>query len=171
MAGKPPVLEGLDGAVWFRTSFTLPASWQGKDLVLELGRIRDADITWVNGHRVGVTESTNKRTYRIPAADCVQGENTISIQVINYFDKGGLVGAKGKHGGLIVYPQGEPKNELALSAVWKYRVQDDDPPAFPQYEASYQPFGDLYLDFEKGRNDVRLSPCAQSRQCRRHDQL
>lgn len=140
-------LEGLDGAVWFRASFTLPSSWQGKDLVLELGRIRDADISYVNGYRVGETEGANKRVYTIPAAACVPGKNSISIQILNYFDKGGLTGVKGKEGALLVYPQGEREKALHLPAYWKYWVQDNDPPAFPQYEASYQPFGDLFLQF------------------------
>ena len=48
-------LEGLDGAVWFRTTFELPADWQGKDLVLDLNRIRDHDFTYVNGQLVGTT--------------------------------------------------------------------------------------------------------------------
>src|SRR5258705_506037 len=46
--------EGLDGAVWLRTSFELPGSWTGKDLVLDLNRIRDHDFTYVNGKIVGI---------------------------------------------------------------------------------------------------------------------
>jgi alpha-L-fucosidase 2 len=42
-------LEGLDGAVWFRTTFDLPEGWQDKNLVLDLNRIRDVDYTYVNG--------------------------------------------------------------------------------------------------------------------------
>jgi alpha-L-fucosidase 2 len=140
-------LEGLDGAVWFRVSFDLPAGWEGRDLVLELGRIRDADITYINGHRIGETEGTSKRAYTIPAALCVPGKNTLSIQVINYFDKGGLVGVKGKEGAFFLYPAGEPKKTLHLPSTWKYWIQDDRPPPFPQYEASYQPFGDCWLQF------------------------
>ncbi|HEY7162494.1 MAG TPA: glycoside hydrolase N-terminal domain-containing protein, partial [Acidobacteriota bacterium] len=59
-------LQGLDGAVWFRTSFTLPASWTGKDLILDLNRIRDQDFTYVNGKLVGAMESTEPRKYVIP---------------------------------------------------------------------------------------------------------
>jgi alpha-L-fucosidase 2 len=140
-------LEGVDGAVWFRTSFILPPGWTGQNLVLELGRIRDADVTYVNGHRVGATEGTNKRIYTIPADACVPGKNTLSIQVINYFDKGGLVGVKGNDSPFIVYPEQQRAGALHLPAHWKYRVQNSQPPPFPQYEASYQPFGDLFLQF------------------------
>ena len=150
-------LEGLDGAVWFRTSFVLPQQWSGKSLVLELGRIRDADFTYINGYRVGQTEGNNKRVYSIPAQLLVPGKNTLSIQVLNYFDKGGLAGAKGKEWPFIVYPETGRDQALSLPAQWKYHVQNDNPPAFPQYEASYQPFGDLLLNFMPQPNPTAYS--------------
>jgi alpha-L-fucosidase 2 len=52
--------EGLDGAVWFRTGFELPANWAGKDLVLDLGRIRDQDFSYVNGKLVGSINELGK---------------------------------------------------------------------------------------------------------------
>src|SRR5688572_10060797 len=45
--------EGLDGAVWFRTDFELPADWTNKDLVIDLNRIREHDFTYINGELVG----------------------------------------------------------------------------------------------------------------------
>ena len=35
---------GMDGSVWMRYAFELPAEWKGKNLVLNLGRIME-DIT------------------------------------------------------------------------------------------------------------------------------
>ena len=35
--------EGLDGAVWLRNSFDLPANMVGRELELDLGRVRDID--------------------------------------------------------------------------------------------------------------------------------
>jgi alpha-L-fucosidase 2 len=62
-------LEGLDGAVWFRTTFDLPEAWAGKDVVLDMGRIRDQDFTYLNGELVGTSEGIAKnRRYQIPAA-------------------------------------------------------------------------------------------------------
>ncbi len=79
--------EGLDGAIWFRTSFELPESWFGRDLKLDLNRITDEDRTYLNGR-------------------------------------------------------------------WKYFIQDDEPPAAGQYQASYQPFGDLYLNFNLDESKI-----------------
>ena len=142
-------LEGVDGAVWFRTSFDLPKAWEGKDLVFDLGRIRDLDFTYVNGRLVGSGEGiSNKRHYRINAGFCQAGKNTIAVQVLNYDDKGGFTGVKGDKKTLIVYPEGsDPEQGLLLAPGWKYRVQDEEPPALPKYEADYQPFGDLYVRF------------------------
>jgi alpha-L-fucosidase 2 len=140
-------LEGVDGAVWFRTSFDLPQAWVGKDLVIDLGRVRDVDFTYVNGRLVGSGEGiSNKRHYKISASLLKSGENEIAVQVINFDDKGGLIGVKGDHKTLIVYPEGgDPEQGLALGPNWRYRVQDEEAPMLPKYEADYQPFGDLYL--------------------------
>jgi alpha-L-fucosidase 2 len=141
-------LQGLDGALWFRTNFELPAAWSGKNLVIELGRIRDMDFTYVNGKLIGSDEGiSKKRQYTIPAAIWQPGKNSIAIQVINYFDKGGLIGIKGSTKPPVIYPEGDQASAIVLPATWKYYIQDDNPPVFPRYEADYQPFGDLYLQF------------------------
>src|SRR6185437_9278404 len=43
----------IDGAVWFRKELDLPASWAGKDLVVNLPPIDDQDVTYFNGTKVG----------------------------------------------------------------------------------------------------------------------
>ncbi|TDX01375.1 glycosyl hydrolase family 95 catalytic domain-containing protein [Dinghuibacter silviterrae] len=138
-------LEGVDGALWFHRSFVAPDDWKGKDLVLDLGKIRDEDFTYVNGVRVGAGEGiNNKRRYIIKAGIVRPGVNRISVQVINYFDKGGLVGVKGSQPTLeISAGSGTP---VSLRGSWKYHIQDENPPSYPQYEASYQPFGDVLLE-------------------------
>jgi alpha-L-fucosidase 2 len=146
-------LEGTDGVLWFRTSFTVPAKWLGKNLVLDLGRIRDMDLTYVNGKLVGTDEGiSKKRKYTISASLLKEGKNTLAIQVINFFDKGGLIGVKGSARTLVVYPEAGDTDTAALDNPWKYFVQNDNPPAFPRYEADYQPFGDVYFRFAHGNN-------------------
>jgi beta-galactosidase len=142
--------EGLDidGAVWLRTTFELPANWQGKDLVLDLNRIRDHDFTYVNGKQVGTMESTGPRRYVIPKEILHTGKNTIAVQVLNYFDKGGISGYKDTTRHIGIYPEGDTGNKISLVKKWKYWVQNDDPPAVPRYQADYQPFGDLWIDMK-----------------------
>ena len=144
-----PGFEGLDGAVWFRTAFEVPVEWKGKNLVLSLGRIRDVDFTYVNGDQVGTTNGTTYRKYIIPAKNVIIGTNQLAIQVINFNDKGGFTSAAKE---MMIYPEGTNENvaiPIKLAKKWKYWVQDDNPPAYPHYNADYQPFGDLYLQFPK----------------------
>jgi alpha-L-fucosidase 2 len=140
---------GLDGAVWFRTSFELPADWQGKDLELDLNRIHSRDRTWVNGSLVGSVDGESPRRYRVPATVLKAGRNVIAIQVINYENKGGLAGYKETNRQIGLYPVGENESKkISIHGQWKYLIQNNDPPAVGFYQASYQPFGDLYLDFD-----------------------
>lgn len=140
--------QGLDGAVWMRKTFTLPDNWSGKDVVLDIGKIRDQDFTYVNGVAVGATnDATVGRKYTIPAAVLKKGKNVIAIQVINYYDKGGLVGYKDVSRPLMAYRVGEENDSINLSGDWKYFVQNDQPPMTGRYQADYQPFGDLNVQF------------------------
>src|SRR6478672_13249126 len=99
--------QGLDGAVWLRTSFELPPNWKGEDLVLDLNRIRDQDFTYVNGKLVGSMDNTDPRKYAIPKDVLVAGRNVIAVQVLNYFDKGGIAGYKDTSRHIGVYPKGK----------------------------------------------------------------
>jgi alpha-L-fucosidase 2 len=164
-----PGFEGLDGAVWFRTTFDVPASWKGKNLVLSLGRIRDMDFTYINGTQVGTTSGTAYRKYIIPAKALHIGTNLLAIQVLNFNDKGGLTSAAKE---MLIYPEdsdiasikggitstpittgvdkkGTITEPIKLNGAWKYWIQDDNAPAYPHYNADYQPFADLYLQFSK----------------------
>ncbi|MBC6109218.1 glycoside hydrolase N-terminal domain-containing protein [Pedobacter sp. CCM 8938] len=145
-------LPNLDGAVWFRTTFDVPENWIGKDLVLDLNRIRDQDFTYLNGQLVGNTDNNEPRKYTIPAKLIKKGKNVIAIQVLNYFDKGGLAGYKDTKKKIGIYPVGlDVEQGISLVKVWKYKIQNEDPPEVAQYQASYQPFGDLNLHFKQAK--------------------
>ena len=143
--------EALDGSVWFRTHFILPKSMVGIKMKLDLGRIRDLDYTYINGKLVGSNEGiSTKRSYIIDASVLHEGDNTIAIQVINYYDKGGFIGIKEARKIFVLYDaKKDPETGIELSTNWKYTIQNDSPPAFPQYQASYQPFGDVYFSMNQ----------------------
>jgi len=148
-------LKDFDGAVWLRTTFDVPENWAGKNLVLDLNRIRDQDFTYVNGTLVGNTDGTSPRKYTIPAKLLKKGKNTIAVQVLNYFDKGGIAGYKDTSRAISVYPEGgESSAGVSLVKEWKYKIQNDEPPVVSQFQASYQPFGDLFLNFKNASDAV-----------------
>ena len=148
-------LENLDGAVWFRTTIDVPKEWMGKDLILDLNKIFDQDFTYVNGFLVGQTAGAEARKYTIPAKVIEAGKNTIAVQVLNFYDRGGIGGYKDVTKKIGVYPIGSNiENGISLVKEWKYKIQNNAPPAVPQYQASYQPFGDLNLKFDYGKSQV-----------------
>ena len=70
------VLGAADGHVWFRKSVTLPASAAGQKGVLHLPAVDDADVTYVNGLRVGATHGWDRpRRYELPAGALREAQN------------------------------------------------------------------------------------------------
>jgi len=85
-------LGSVNGVVWFRKTFFVFNTMLGKEAKLNLGRIVDADSTFVNGVFVGtVTYQYPPRRYVIPANVLKEGENTIVIRVVSNSGNGGFV--------------------------------------------------------------------------------
>ncbi len=86
-------LGGFDGIVWYRAEFELPAGAAGQAVMLELGAIDDADVTWVNGQRVGETESwAAARRYPVDAGSLRAGRNVVVVRVHDFVGEGGFHG-------------------------------------------------------------------------------
>jgi len=85
-------LGSVNGVVWFRKNFTFTSSIAGKQAKLNLGRIVDADSVFINGVFVGrTTYQYPPRRYVIPKDLLMEGENLITIRVINNSGNGGFV--------------------------------------------------------------------------------
>lgn len=107
--GSPWSEQGLadyDGYGWYRLRFTLPANLSAnrnfqkfQALVFTLGKLDDADQTWVNGMKVGQTGSfpnefegdwTTTREYLVPVSALRLGqENVIAIRLYDHDGDGG----------------------------------------------------------------------------------
>lgn len=109
-------IRGLNGVVWFRKEIELPASMEGKPAKLFVGRIVDADQTYVNGRQVGnITYQYPPRRYEVPAGLLHAGKNTIVVRITNTAGKGGFV--PDKNYSLVV-----GSDRIDLRGEWKYRV-------------------------------------------------
>ncbi len=86
-------LSSLDGVVWFRKSVEISKENAGKAGTLELSKIDDQDVTYINGVEIGTTNNYNEnRVYHIPAGVLKEGTNVISVKVIDYSGGGGIYG-------------------------------------------------------------------------------
>jgi sialate O-acetylesterase len=134
----------IDGAVWFRKQIELPASWAGKDLVLNLTPVDDYDTTYFNGTRVGgigkeTPESYAKpRRYNIPGGLVHGGRNVIAVRVFDAAGNGGFAGG----GDMSLAPAGSKSNEaVRLEGAWDYKVEVAFTPKHPDWGSRPQPPG------------------------------
>ena len=115
-------VRGLNGVVWFRKEINVPAAMTGKPAKLFVGRIVDADETYVNGKLVGnVTYQYPPRRYNVPAGLLKPGKNIIVVRITNTAGKGGFVPDKR-------YVLTTGADSIDLRGDWQYRVGEVFPP-------------------------------------------
>ena len=106
----------FEGSVWFRKEIILPKGSAQKAAFLNLGRIKDADVTYINGVKVGnVTYEYPPRWYDIPAGVLKDGKNIIAVRITNGSGKGQFIADKPYY-----LEIGEQK--IDLKGFWKYRI-------------------------------------------------
>lgn len=80
--------RGVVGSIWMRQHINIDAAHAGKKARLLLGRLYDADYTYVNGKEVGRTYyQYPPRRYEIPEGLLHEGDNVITVRFVN---KGGI---------------------------------------------------------------------------------
>lgn len=140
-------LKDLDGCIVFRKTVDIPDAWIGKSLTINMGKIKDHDITYFNGEKIGETDdNTANRIYKIPAQLVKKGKNTIAVQINNYEKTGGFNAVRSGYKTMHILPNGIDAEPVFIEGEWRYRIIDTTPPAAPQYQASYQPFADIAIE-------------------------
>lgn len=126
----------INGVVWFRRTFELPRSAEGMPAKLMLGRIVDADTTYINGTKVGTTTyQYPPRRYDIAEGILRAGENTITVRVVNSAGDGGFVDDK-------PYELYADDTTVDLTGTWRYKVGAVAEPLVPPQFLDYkQPLG------------------------------
>jgi len=111
-------LQGVDGIIWFRKNVDLDAVQAGKGATLELSKINDSDVTYVNGVKVGATEqkAEAKRSYAIPEGVLKAGKNNITVRVE---DLGGSGGIYGDANDMKIVTN---EKSIPLAGDWKYKI-------------------------------------------------
>lgn len=115
-------LPGVDGTVWYRKEFDLPAEVAEEGIKLFLGRIDDSDETWVNGVRVGGIEDKYdiERVYSVGPDILKAGKNVVAVRVEDYGGGGGFWSGpesmKITSGDFV----------LGLAGAWKYKLTAED---------------------------------------------
>ncbi len=133
-------LGEFDGVVWLRKSIILSANEAGKSGTVELSKIDDEEISYVNGVEIGRNNNWDaKRKYIIPEGIIKEGNNIISIRVV---DNGGGGGIYGESEDLKITIGDKI---IPLNGKWKYQVEsvksDIGPNSYPSllYNAMINP--------------------------------
>lgn len=86
-------MPGFDGVGYYAARLAIPKGWERKRLCLSLGRIDDADSTYVNGVFVGgMTDWVSQRIYPVPKAALRGDSLRILIRVLDNGGGGGIHG-------------------------------------------------------------------------------
>lgn len=116
-------LNPIGGSHWFRQNVMLPEGWEGREAVIRMGCIVDADSVYVNGVFVGnTTYQYPPRIYRIPAGVLKGGVNNVTVRVISNGGQASFV--KEKPYKIICADE-----EVKLSETWAYHLGSPMPPA------------------------------------------
>lgn len=125
-----------DGIAYYRKRFIAPASLQGKELYLVLGKIDDFDRVYLNGELIGRVEELEQysrfrrdrayrllRIYRIPHG-VLRNKNLLSVEVDDMYGAGGIyegpVGVVTKEAALTI---GSKHRETSFSD-WNFSIWD-----------------------------------------------
>ncbi len=118
-----PTLASIEGTIntvwWVRTIVDIPQAWEGKELILNLGKIDDNDVTYFNGTPVGNTVGcVYTRSYTVPAELVTAGKAVIAIRV---HDTGGSSGTECEEKDFNITLAGTDE-VLPLAGNWKFKT-------------------------------------------------
>jgi sialate O-acetylesterase len=118
MVWEKQSLGDFNGVVWLRKTITLTATDILTTATLELSKIDDADITYINGVKVGSTNYwESKRKYAVPVGILKEGVNTIAVKVTDDRGNGGIYGDSSD---LKLTIQ---EKVVQLGGKWKFQVE------------------------------------------------
>ena len=88
-----PALADYNGMLWYRRTVDLTAAQARGVATLAIGRVDDADRTWVNGIGVGGSSLAGQpRVYALPAGTLKAGRNVITVNDHDVYADGGMTG-------------------------------------------------------------------------------
>ncbi len=82
--GVAPMVPEINPTGWYRTRFSLPDSWSGREIFLHFASCDSACKVWINGTEAGYSEDS-KLPHEFNITPLVRaGENTLAVMVPRY---------------------------------------------------------------------------------------
>lgn len=84
---NPPYLDNEDLPIGsYRTTFTVPAGWDDREIILHFESIAGAATVWVNGERLGYTKASKTAAEFDITNYLKPGENLLAVEVFKWSD-------------------------------------------------------------------------------------
>jgi beta-galactosidase len=83
---NPPFIGENNPVGTYRKQFTIPASWDGKEVILQFGSITGCAFVYVNGHKVGITKASKSPAEFNITKYLKKGNNLLAVQVFRWHD-------------------------------------------------------------------------------------
>ncbi|MBO7419067.1 MAG: DUF4981 domain-containing protein [Bacteroidaceae bacterium] len=85
-ANPPYVPREYNPTGAYRTTFNLPANWEGREVFLRFEKVASASFVWVNGQEVGYNEGAQEPSEYDITPYLKKGKNSIAVLVTKYSD-------------------------------------------------------------------------------------
>src|SRR5512145_180949 len=82
----PKVGSNFNPVASYRTTFTVPANWKGREVFLNFDGVESAFYLWINGQKVGFSENSYCPAEFDVTPYLKLGENVLAIQVYRFSD-------------------------------------------------------------------------------------
>lgn len=106
--------------IWFRKTIDVPATAPvNQSYTLDLGKLAESDITYVNGIEAGQSKQLDRTVYTLPKVLIKAGKNVIAIRLVSQWGNGQIGGPidtaflKSADGQIII----------PLSGIWQYNYE------------------------------------------------
>jgi len=83
---NPPFVGDNNPVGTYRKQFTVPATWDGKEVLLHFGSITGCAFIYVNGQKVGMTKNSKTPAEFNISPYLVKGNNVLAVQVFRWHD-------------------------------------------------------------------------------------
>jgi len=70
----------------YRRSFTVPESWDGRQVFIQFGAVKSAFYIWINGQKVGYSQGSKTEAEWDITKYLQKGENTLAVEVYRWSD-------------------------------------------------------------------------------------
>lgn len=144
--------KGKNGAYWFRKVFTLDKRQEGKDAILRLGAMKDADSVFVNGTFVGnTTYEYPPRIYKVPAGILREGTNDIVVHLMSQSGRANFTSGKlyQLEIGDDIIRLADSSGKTSLNDDWTYAVGTEMP---------RRPSSTYFVDCPTGLYNAMIAP-------------